>query len=359
MKKEIKIGDLKVKVLKHVKESSREFSGWIYIIEAEVDSLQLKKQYVISEGVVHQDNIPDEILKLLGEYIKMGPSEKQIYENGVIEYGGWVRLNTRELKQEEFIQVDGIKFDSIELSKVIERNKEMILLGLVKENKKLLRCDLGIWESVKPLLIVFVSGRTIKLPDDAELQFEPMSFKATFKLDKIEFGVTKAIPKIEDNGYCYRIQLGKRRWIAYKKIRYHPDGIKYIVYHYSPKKKMIYGYEQYNDILHQRAEIEKLEEPLWAYFKYRLGDLLFIPLFSDEEARVRDKLNPFDIKPVYLHKIEMSNAKISEYNGKLFLVPENKDEMIRLYHPEHGMLMLDPRVHVIKTISYRRHQKHD
>lgn|GEM_PF-3036039 len=357
--KEIKVGDVKIRVLKYFEENEEFHEGWIYLVEAEVESLQVKKQYIISDGVVHGDKLPDEILRLLGEYIKMGPSEIQIFQNGVIEYGGWVRLNTRELKQEEFIQGDGVEFDSIEVSRILDKNKNMILLGLVKENKKLLRCDLGIWESVKPLLIVFVSGRTIKLPDDAEIEFEPMSFRAVFRLGKIEFGITKATPKITDHGYCYKVQLGKRRWIAYKKIRYHPNGVKYVVYHGSPKKRMIYGYEQYNNILHQRAEMgESMEEPLWMYFKYRLGDVMFRPLFPDEEKRIRDKLNPYDRKPLYLQKVEMNNTKMSEYDGKLYLVPENRDEMIRLYHPEHGILMLEPGIYLIKLVQYKRY-RHD
>jgi hypothetical protein len=199
----MKIGDLEINVLrKHFycrycenesecEKKKRHRRGIAYIVEIRADDI--KKQFVLADGEFEELN---EFETLLGDVKRVKMSGATIYKHGYKTCGGWFSLTSRELDQSEYFEPEEVEYDEITFSRVLDEHKVLILTSLVKASKEVLELDWGLWNSVKPLIYAYISGKTVALPQEAYINYEPNSFRATFKLRNIEIPVVKARPSI-------------------------------------------------------------------------------------------------------------------------------------------------------------------
>jgi len=104
------------------------------------------------------------------------------------------------------------------------------------------------------------------------------------------------------------------------------------------------GYEKYKDILHQPCEIYHQRFKPYLFFNFRLGDVVFVPeTWKDEVSHFQSA------PPSSLKKICLINGRIEND----ILRPE-ENQRILIYHPEHGTLILEPQIYLLKEVPYLR-----
>jgi hypothetical protein len=215
-----------------------------------------------------------------------------------------------------------------------------ILTSLVKDNKDVLELDWGLWNSVKPLIYAYVSGKTITLPQEAYINYHPMSFKATFKLRNIEIPIVKARPSVVTLVDYVDVRLGERT-----KIVYRADTHKATVIITKGWKR--YLYEQYR---HKDVQIYDLtyndRDEYYLLFN-RLGKVVFVPkiLKSEEYQEVKNE----EIAKT-LSEFHVINAKFFQVDSDVFLIPEDRTKDILVYHNDHGALILTSQPYRVEFI---------
>jgi len=123
---------------------------------------------------------------------------------------------------------------------------------------------------------------------------------------------------------------------------------KTVIYHQreTPYRSFpVRGYEKYGDIIHSPCEIYHQRFKPYLFFNFRLGDVIFVP------ETWKDQVSHFQsAPPSSLKKLQLINGRI-ENDILTPLIPENK---IIIYHPEHGVLLLEPQKYIIKEVPYLR-----
>jgi hypothetical protein len=137
-----------------------------------------------------------------------------------------------------------------------------------------------------------------------------------------------------------KIDLAKDLSIVY---RYNETQDKAVVYVVSRMNScfVITGYEQYQNILHRpmslsiHRERSFVDKVLDAFFDYRLGDVLFIPLDTAVYSEVIEYF--MTVRQEQFNKVTIENAEMVND----ILRPTGND-CIEIFHPEHGLLELQP-----------------
>ncbi|MEX0569418.1 MAG: hypothetical protein Q6363_009750 [Candidatus Njordarchaeota archaeon] len=365
-KNEIKIGDIKIKVLRrifycrHCAEPSRycishHRSGLYYIIQIE-PFVQPKNIFIVGAGEI-KDNTYEIIQENDLYYVKVadakiclgkleytGMSGCEDYEYAHITMSGWLSfINTpivEEITPDKNLELND--FEKILISEELESHRRWIVINIPTN------IDWGIWERHKKLAYFYESSGAIRLPLGAVISKYPTSFQAEFEFQGISFKIPKISKAdstfINDNIVFIRV---KKRLLYYGSI-----NERRIVYYFR-EHPMIYGHERVRDELQSPAILEsppfdyndtyKWHKFMKLLFLNRLGDVVFIPE-DNENIEYFDEINGNQ-----LSKIKILNAKIEDN-----MLTPTSDEDIVLYHPDHGTLSLKPRQYVIKAVRYYR-----
>jgi hypothetical protein len=299
-----------------------------------------------------------EIKSVLGGHVKTKMSGTRVFSRGKITAAGWISFNSPIfIIEESDINTDNLRSDLTREEKELlnllldEFKLELLTKYLVALNEKsghdlkylhwlIDNMDLGVWTHLKPLLHTFLSDKTY-FAGRAVLNFRPLSFKALFKIDDISFYVTKAKPKIyviSEN--LYEIELGQQRKIyVIDKKSVGPVAVYYRLHH------VTYAHEQFKQHIHPTALISPsyFENYRDYLFNYRLGDILFIQTSHLDNAKETAAL------PEWIGKLRILQGHIVTDDKDYYVT---NDDNVVAYHPEHGVLMIDPGTYRLERIQY-------
>ena len=121
-----------------------------------------------------------------------------------------------------------------------------------------------------------------------------------------------------------------------------PIQEKLVLYRIKEGEGGVKGYEKYKSIIHSECVIWKELYNPDLLFEYRLGDILFLPENVPPPLQER-------IREDALKKLKILNAKIQDDT----LLPTSHEEII-IYHPEHGLLLLEPQKYILAPVPYFR-----
>ena len=133
---------------------------------------------------------------------------------------------------------------------------------------------------------------------------------------------------------------GQRMDRFYYKIE--PDKV--VVYRIHDK--YVEGWEIYQDVIHEKCEIEIQNFDVELFIDYRLGDLLFIPE-QDGEPKMMFSL----VDDRNLAKIKIANGEIIKKDLFEYRLRVGEPEGV-IYHPEHGVLKLSQGEYIIRRVWY-------
>ncbi|CAI1494127.1 protein of unknown function (plasmid) [Thermococcus nautili] len=326
-----------------------------------------------------------------GKLLHTGMSGAEDYENGHITCGGWYYLytpyTTKNPEDIDFLQNptenpdEGIRLikslddlnddERIFLSKLIQRNVLKYLTALIDAipfYDHILNLDLP-YAGYIPLLKTYISSRTENLPLDANIYYEPKSWRAWFIFGDIKVYVPKARHRYYDNeGDYIVIYFDDKKETT---IFYREDAGRKTVYlakNLNNEYPLFLGWEEYNDHVHPRAEIdiETIRKVVGYYtpeymnllFNRRLGDVLFIN--ADEIFHTENDLKKLSIltpaTKEALKKVQFIGATIeeTEHDGETIITikPTEGATEIIAYHPEHGILRLPPKEFTLYEVPY-------
>jgi len=271
-----------------------------------------------------------------------------------ITCGGWHRYvplpciialdEKLERKLEELKQVDRYQITTSDLPVIMK----LLRSNIIRKYKIFEDVDINEVEfyfefaDLLPLLKAYKRSRKLKFSQNASLVELPNCFTSVFRLKDIEFKIPKKANYLE---FVFqdqvRINLTKDLFIVYKYDRVQDKAIVYVV------DKMnscfiVTGYEQYQNVLHrpislsmhrERSFVEKI---LDVFFDYRLGDVLFIPLDKPIFSEVIEYFMP--ARAQQFGKMIIKNAEIVDND----ILRPKSDGSIEVFHPEHGVLKLEP-----------------
>jgi len=276
--------------------------------------------------------------RYVGAWKRTGMSGCESYERAYKTCGGWWSIASQEIEEigEEITDYDPITFASI-----LDEHKVFILTKLVSKKKEIINYDWGLWNAIKPLIYTYISGKTIALPQEAYINYYPMSFKATFKLRNIEIPVVKARPSISVLVDYIDVRLGEKT-----KIVYRADPHKATVILKQGWKTYLYEQYKYRDVQVYDLTYGVKDEHLLLF--NRLGKVVFVPkiMRNEDYQEVKDE----EVIRM-LSEFHVVNAKFCQIDGNIFLIPEDKEKDILIYHSDHGTLIPNAQPYQIDFIS--------
>ena len=328
----MRIGKLKVEVLRrYCGDEKKKRRGIAYIVQ--VRARNLVKQFVLTDGEFKE--LLGDLKQLIGSTKWGNLTEVGIHEHGTT-WGGWVTLHSRELAPDEYFEPSEVKCDPVEFAKLLDKHKIMILTSLVKADKSVLDLDWGLWNSVKPLLYTYVSGKVIELPGEAYIEYEPYSFKALFRLRDVKIPVVKARPRITNYNIYTEVAIGKD-----VKISYYSDQNRAVVLFEDWRK---YLYEQYKNREVIEYDLTYTRIDRYRLFYSRLGRLIFEPVFSSRDLKNANSV------PKELLDFHVVNSVYKTDKQNVFLTPEDMNKDILVYHNDYGAIVLTPQAYKIKFL---------
>jgi len=350
----MKIGELEIDVLRkqfycrycedesECERKKQHRRGIAYVIQIRVKDIV--KQFVITDGEFEDLG---ELEPLMGKIVRGSMSGATEYQHGYVTCGGWVTLYPRELSPNEYFEPSEVDYDPIVFARVLNDHRDMILTSLVRSDRSILELDWGLWNAIKPLIYAYVSRKTVPLPQEAHINYEPYSFRATFKLRDIEIPVVKARPSVTTLVDYVELRLGEKT-----KIIYRTDLHRAVVI--LRKGWKTYLYEQYR---HRDVQIYDLtysdKDEHYLLFN-RLGKVVFVPkiLKSEDYQEVK---NEEIVKT--LSEFHIVNAKFYQVDNDVFLIPEDKSKDVLIYHNDYGALILNAQPYQLEFIMREENEQ--
>jgi hypothetical protein len=255
-----------------------------------------------------------------------------------IEVDEEIERRINELKQKDIYRIEPTDFTTI---------MRLLRANLIRKYQIFKDVDINEVEfypefaDLLPLLKAYKRSRTLTFPHNATITELQNSFTAIFKLKNVEFKIPK---KRHYMHFEFRnrieIDLAKNLFIVY---RYDEMQDKAVVYFVEKTNScfLVAGYEQYQNILHRpvslsiHRERNFIEKVLDVFFDYRLGDVLFVPLDRAGFSEVLEYFMP--ARQEQFNKMTIENAKLMND-----ILQPNSTGCIEIFHPEHGLLELEP-----------------
>jgi hypothetical protein len=276
-----------------------------------------------------------------GESLYSGMSGCERYDIGYVTCGGWCELftpifaATMDLDVNKNVNLS--EFENVELANLLDENKVDILTELMSREIINLYTDMGLWNSIKPLLKIYQSGK-VRSEGKGVLEWIENSFTAEFRYHNICIQLPKStVKEIGFNPYLFNAHqiITKKYMILFKEI-------------FTRKIVILRKYNSNVFEIYQEADGEVIKSEIKSnYFDYRadlifdyvIGNYIIIP---DEKYRIDINTDEFNKDKFFIDNI-LFGGKVSEYG-------EVEGKRITIVNKKYGVLELPEGKYLIRKI---------